>query len=83
MPVEVSSSGVIFTGEDGVNLYRMATIIMGMKAEMRGMRLTSKAKAPSCFTIARREFGLRGSKEKIFADMTALYNAAKAEQGLQ
>jgi hypothetical protein len=81
MPVEVSSSAVIFSGEDGVNLYRMATIIMGMKAEMRGMRLTSKA--PSCFTIARREYGLRGSKEKILADMTALYHNAKAEQGLQ
>lgn len=80
MPVEVSKSAVVFDGADGVRLFRLGTIVRGMKLELLGMRLT--AKAPSCFTIARREFGLRGSKEKILADMTAIYNAAKAEQGL-
>jgi hypothetical protein len=75
MPVEASKSAIVFSGEDGVRLFRMATIVRGMKLEMVGMRLT--AKAPSCFTIARREFGLKGNKAKILADMTALYEAAK------
>ena len=77
MPVEASKSAIVFSGEDGVRLFRMATIVRGMKLEMVGMRLT--AKAPSCFTIARREFGLKGNKAKILADMTALYEAAKAQ----
>jgi len=76
MSVEVSKSAVIFSGADGVRLFRLATIVRGMKLEMVGMRLT--AKAPSCFTIARREFGLKGNKTKILADMTAIYEAAKA-----
>lgn len=59
----------------GIELFRMATIIQGMKLEMLGMRLT--AKAPSVFTIARREFGLRGSKAQILAGMIAIYEAAK------
>ena len=78
MPVEASKSAVVFSGDDGVRLFRMLTIIKGMKLEMLGMRLT--AKAPSCFTIARREFGLSGSKEKILASMTALYEAEKLKQ---
>lgn len=77
MSVEVSKSAVIFSGPDGVRLFRLATIVRGMKLEMVGMRLT--AKAPSCFTIARREFGLKGNKTKILADMTAIYEAAKAQ----
>ena len=77
MPVEASKSAVVFSGDDGVRLFRMLTIIKGMKLEMMGMRLT--AKAPSCFTIARREFGLSGNKSKILADMIALYEAARKE----
>lgn len=77
MPVEASKSAVVFSGDDGVRLFRMLTIVKGMKLEMLGMRLT--AKAPSCFTIARREFGLKGNKAKILADMTALYEAARLQ----
>lgn len=72
MPVEASKSAVVFSGDDGVRLFRMLTIVKGMKLEMLGMRLT--AKAPSCFTIARREFGLKGNKGKMLADMIEIYN---------
>jgi hypothetical protein len=48
--------------------FRFRMIKMGLEAEMRGMRLTSKA--PACFTIIKREFGIkvpRGTNGKRLA----------------
>jgi hypothetical protein len=75
MPVQSSSGAVIFSGDDGVGLYRMLTIIQGMKLEMMGMRLTRKA--PSCFRIAKEQYGLKGNKAQILAGMIALYEGAR------
>lgn len=65
----------MFSDADGVELYRMLTIIQGMKMEMLGMRLTRKA--PSCFRIAKEQYGLKGNKAQILAGMTGLYEAAR------
>lgn len=57
MAVEKTETGaVIFTGAD-IDVYRLLTIRMGLKAERMGMRLTSKA--PSCRSIVKREFGIK------------------------
>lgn len=64
-----------FHGPDGVNLYRLITIKHGLRAELKGMRLTRRG--PSCFTIARKEFGLKGNKEKIYADFCDLHGFDK------
>lgn len=62
---EVSEHGTISMGPDGVKRYRILTIASGLHLELRhGMKLTGRA--PSCFTIARKEFGLKGNKEKIY-----------------
>jgi hypothetical protein len=75
MPISSSSGGTMFSDADGVELYRMLTIIQGMKMEMLGMRLTRKA--PSCFRIAKEQYGLKGNKAQILAGMIALYDAAR------
>lgn len=62
--IHVTNSGSTFIGPDGVKLYRLLTIKHGMEIEFRGFRLTRKA--PSCFTIVRREFGLKGNKRKLY-----------------
>jgi hypothetical protein len=46
-----------------------------MKLEMMGMRLTRKA--PSCFRIAKEQYGLKGNKAQILAGMIALYEGAR------
>lgn len=76
--IEVDSTGriVSYTGPAGVNIMRMRTILSGLRLEMTGMRLTRKA--PSCFSIARKEYGLKGNKEKILAAFTALLAKAEA-----
>ena len=75
MPVSSSNGAIIFSDADGVGLYRMLTIIQGMKMEMLGMRLTRKA--PSAFRIAKEQYGLKGNKAEILAGMVALYEAAR------
>lgn len=67
----VESTGTITMGPDGFAGYRILTIKMGMELEMKGERLTRGA--PSCFTIARREFGLRGNKPAIYRVFCAMH----------
>ena len=65
MTIHVGAEGPrAFVGKEAVNFFRMATLLRGMKSELKtGMRMTSKA--PSCFTIVRREYGLKGNKQKL------------------
>jgi len=78
MPVSNSNGAMLFSGDDGVGLYRMLLLVQGMKLEMMGMRLTRKA--PSCFTIAKKQYGLKGNKAQILAGMVSLYEAARDAQ---
>ena len=66
MPIEQPESGaIIATGRDGVMAYRYATLIVGLKSEIRGMRLTAKGR--TCYSILKREYGFKGSREKVLA----------------
>lgn len=48
---------MIINTPDGMNRLQLATIKIGLEAELRGMRLTSRA--PACFSIIRKEFGIK------------------------
>lgn len=77
--VVVTKTGTVaMIGKEAVNVYRLITILQGMKFELRtGMKLTNKA--PSCFTIARREFGIRGNKAKLIEQMEEIVAQAKSQ----
>lgn len=68
---------IALTTPDQINAYRLLTIRQGLKAEMVGMRLT--AKAPSCLSIVKREFGI---KAKTAADALPLFEARLREMGV-
>lgn len=72
MPIYSGPQGPqAFVGKEAVDFFRMATVLRGMKSELAtGMRMTSKA--PSCFTIARRDYGLKGNKQKLIEQMEKL-----------
>jgi hypothetical protein len=75
MPIRVAQDGtpMVFDGPQAVNFLRMTMILRGMKLELRtGMRMTSRA--PSCFTLARREYGLKGNKQKLIDQFEVLVN---------
>lgn len=73
--VEINKAGgTMFTGA-GIDAFRMSSILIGLKAEIRGMRLT---RGVNCFKIAKQEFGLKGNKESILAQFEKLVAEKKA-----
>ena len=51
---------IILEGPDQIYRFRLLTIKSGLELEMKGMRLTSKA--PRCFSIIAREFGIKAKR---------------------
>jgi hypothetical protein len=79
MPIYTQKNGepVLFDGPEAVNFFRMNALLQGMKSELRsGMRLT---RGPSCFTRVRREYGLKGSKQKLIEQFEELVLEANAK----
>jgi hypothetical protein len=75
--IEKTETGaILFTGTD-VEVFRLMTIRMGLKAERMGMRLT--AKAPSCRSIVKKEFGI---KDRDINTVIAKFDAILLEAGL-
>ena len=68
MPIEqTESGGFMVTGQAGMEAYQFANLIVGLKAEMRGMRLTSNAKAKTCYSMLKSKYGFKGNREKVLA----------------
>jgi len=51
----------VMTGQ-GIAMYRLLTLRMGLKAEVRGMRMS---RGRTCYAVLKEELGLRGSKAKV------------------
>lgn len=79
MPVHVDKDGYArdFMGPEAVDLYRMSMLLHGMKVELQGRRLT--AKAPSCFTIVKKQYKLKGTKQQIVDQFEKLLQEAKTK----
>ena len=76
MPIEQSAGGTMITGESIMH-YRLLTLIQGLKAEIRGMRLTSKGR--TCYSIIKSEYGLKGNKEKVLVQIQEIMDTIKEE----
>jgi hypothetical protein len=73
MAIEKTETGAIIFTDESVNVYRLLTIRMGLKAEAVGLRLTSKA--PSCLSIVKKEFGFKGNRASVTAQFEAMLKA--------
>ena len=71
------NGGAVITGK-GIEVFRLATLLSGLKLELRcpGMKMT---RGPKCTTRARQLYGLKGNAEKLIAQVEALLAKAKAE----
>lgn len=67
---------VVFSGARGVRLYRMITLHSGLGLEIKGMRLSRKA--PTCYSIIKREYGLKGNRQRVLDQFEILVEEAKA-----
>jgi len=70
MPIDkMESGGFMVTGKAGMEAYRFAHLITGLKSEMRGMRLTGKGS--TCYAMLKNLYGFKGNKAKVLAQAEA------------
>lgn len=74
--VDHHEGGVTLTGE-AIPMFRLTMMLRGIKMEMGGMRLT---RGVSCYALAKREFGFKGNKEKVYTQLLALIQGRMVEQ---
>lgn len=80
MPITIrKDGGMSIEGPEAMKLYRMLTILRGLRWELKfpGGRLTGKA--PSCQSIARREFGLKGRLPALIEQFQKLCDEQSAK----
>jgi len=70
---------IIAQGTDQTGLYRMNALRIGLQAEMNGLRLTRKA--PTCYSIIKSEYGLKGNKAKVLAQFMDILKAEEHRVG--
>ena len=72
MTIKVTKDGTpyAFDGPQAVDFFRMNTLLSGMRFELKtGMKLT---RGPSCFTLVKKEYGLKGNKQKLIEQFEKL-----------
>jgi hypothetical protein len=74
--IEIGPGGTMFAGKGAVDVYRMITLASGLRMEIRGMRLTRKA--PTCYSVIKSEWGLKGNRQKVLSQFLPLVEKAKA-----
>lgn len=77
MPMVQNEGGVLITG-DSIMHYRLMNMILGLKTEIRGLRLTGKGR--TCYSMLKREYGLKGNKAKVLAQAEAIMDKIKREE---
>lgn len=53
---------------DGIKVYRAKVLLSALKLEMLGM----KRRGPSAYSIIKHEFGLKGSKVKVYDQLKTM-----------
>ena len=67
---------MVLTTSKQIEAYRLSCLRQGLKAEMRGMRLTAKGK--TCYAILK-GMGYKGTKQQVFDAITIDSENALAE----
>ena len=52
----------MITGKENMDRYRLIVLKHGLKLEMLGMQ----KRRPSCYSVIKEEFDLKGSKQKVY-----------------
>ena len=63
------NDGYIITG-DSLPKYRLLMLRQGLKMEMKGLRISSRG--PTTYSIIKKEFNLKGSREKVLTAFESL-----------
>lgn len=58
----------VLTGS-AIDDYRMRVLLSGLKLETKGMQIS---RGRSCYSIIKQEFGLKGNKQRVLEQFTAI-----------
>ena len=58
---------IILDKPEQIAIARLLTLHKGLKMEMIGLRLTGKA--PTCYSIVKKEYGFKGNKAKVLQQL--------------
>ena len=61
------------TDPDHIKRFRELTLLKGLKVELAGLKL---GRGPSCYSIIKKEFGLRGNRQSVYNQFSKLINAS-------
>ena len=67
-----NNESFILTEPHQIAAYRLITMYHGLKAEVKGFRMTRI----NVFALVKREFGLKGTKVKVLAEFKAMLQEA-------
>ena len=66
----------MYAGKDQTNLFRMKMLLVGLRTEATtGMKLT---RGRSCYSIIKKEYGLKGNKANVYNQFIQIYNAEQS-----
>ncbi len=69
--------GMSITGEESIKLARMLTQLHALKGEGFGIRYTRGG--PSVLSMVKKEYNLKGNRDKVFTAFAAIVQAYGAE----
>ena len=59
---------------DQIHQFRRLTLLRGLKLEADGFQVK---RPPSCYTVVKKEFGLKGNKAQVLEQFTKIVNDMK------
>jgi hypothetical protein len=62
---------IIADTPDKINAYRVLALKSALRLEILGI---PRSRRPSAYSIVKKEFGLHGSKKKVFSDLVDILN---------
>ena len=74
--IEHFAGGTMFAGRDAVELFRLITLKHGIQCESAGIKVK---KGPTCRSIARKDYGIRGNAQAQIAQVEELIKRKRAD----
>lgn len=65
---------MMITGAENIALYRMLTLKQALKLELVGLKMS---RGTSAYAIIKREFNLKGSKQKVYDQYVSIIENLK------
>lgn len=76
-----TEGGVVIDGAASVHLARLMALGAALSLEIRlGLRVS---RGRTAYSILKREYGLKGSRERVLAQVDKMLDAARANPGVQ